>query len=129
MSIGNPISELKQTELWNYLYRIDPVYAERAETFVDRIAPVLATIVDYFPYYTRHDAHHGYQVAKRIGQILDPQCLVPESPLALSAQEAYLLIAAAYAHNLGMTVFPGEEDNLRQQLGLRDTQSGSPYLC
>ena len=106
--------------MWNYLQQIDPTYAQRAVTFVERISPVLDTIVNYFPYYTRHDALHGYQVVERMGQILQHACFEPGNPVALSAQEAYLLISAAYAHDLGMTVFPGEEDRLRLELELQE---------
>ncbi|SDC49394.1 HD domain-containing protein [Paraburkholderia lycopersici] len=116
MSIREPIVELKETELFKYLQSIDGDYAERITVFVSGIAPLMATIKNYFPYYTRHDAHHGYQVVCRIADCILPACLEHAAPEALSAPEVFLLIAAAYAHDLGMAVFPGEEQALAAKL-------------
>ncbi|WP_423369469.1 HD domain-containing protein [Burkholderia sp. LMG 32019] len=116
MSIKEPIVELQETMLFKFLQSIDLDYAERVKTFVREIAPLMATIKDYFPYYTRHDAHHGYQVVCRMADCILPVSLDRDAPEALSAQEVFLLIAAAYAHDLGMAVFPGEEEALAARL-------------
>jgi len=87
---------------------------------VAAITPILATVRDHFPYYTRHDAHHGFRVTKRISQILDPECFDSGSELSLGHIELFLLICAAYAHDLGMTVFPGEEELLRNELAIEE---------
>ncbi len=42
--------------------------------------------------------------------------------MSFTPAEIFLLIGAAYAHDLGMTVFPGEEDALLDNLGIK----GSP---
>ncbi|UCV03343.1 hypothetical protein [Dechloromonas denitrificans] len=67
---------------------------------------------------TRHDAHHGFQVVRRLENVLQDRCLEMGSSKSLGAPELFLLIAAAYAHDLGMTVFPGEEPLLRATLDL-----------
>ncbi|RMK82239.1 ATP-binding protein [Pseudomonas aeruginosa] len=118
MQIRNPITELHDTKLYGHLLSLDQEYADRITTFVREVAPLMATIKDYFPYYTRHDAHHGYQVVSRMEHCLLTSCFNPTQPEALTAQEIFLLIAAAYAHDLGMTVFPGEEQALATKLGL-----------
>lgn len=112
--------QLQGTNLWKYLNEINPNYASRAITFLEGINPILDSIVRFFPYYTRHDAIHGVAVIRRIVQILEPQCLDYESQIALSAEEAFLLITSAYAHDLGMAVFPGEEEDLRNRLNIYD---------
>lgn len=121
MQVRNPIIELHETTLYKYLASINQEYSERITTFVREIAPLMATIENYFPYYTRHDAHHGYQVTGRMAQCILPSCIDSTKPEALTAQETFLLIAAAYAHDLGMAVFPGEEPSLAIKLGLEET--------
>ncbi|WP_369324413.1 ATP-binding protein [Burkholderia cepacia] len=118
MQIRDPITELHDTKLYVHLLSLDPGYADRITTFVREVAPLMASIKGHFPYYTRHDAHHGYQVVTRMAQCLRVTCFDHTQPEALTAQEIFLLIAAAYAHDLGMTVFPGEEQVLTTKLGL-----------
>lgn len=118
MQIKDPITELHDTKLYGHLASLDQEYATRITTFVRQIAPIMATIKDYFPYYTRHDVHHGYQVVKRMEDCILPSCFDTTQLEALAAPEIFLLIAAAYAHDLGMAVFSGEEQDLVAKLGL-----------
>lgn len=116
MPVKNPISELQSTELYRVLLSLDDEYAERISRFVAAIAPILATTERHFPLYTRHDAHHGYRVVRRIEAVIERTCLDPNAENALAPAEIFLLIAAAYAHDLGMTIFPSEEDDLLRAL-------------
>jgi len=118
MQVRNPIDELHSSRLYIYLSRKNEEYARRITTFVNLIAPVLSTTSCYFPYYTRHDAHHGFRVTERIAQILNDECLKLSHKTSLLASETFLLIAAAYAHDLGMTIFPNEEGILLEELNL-----------
>lgn len=118
MQIRDPLIELRETSLYGALKAQDEDYAARIEQFVAGIAPIMATTVQHFPFYTRHDAHHGFRVVRRMAQVLQPACLEPGHVESLSPAELFLLIAAAYAHDLGMTVFPGEEQELREKFGL-----------
>jgi hypothetical protein len=49
-------------------------------------------------------------------QILKPDCFNPGNDRSLGATEIFLLLASAYAHDLGMAVFPGEEGDLAKTL-------------
>ena len=118
MIIKDSISELKETIIWNYLNDIDSHYAERAVSFVEYLTPILKSIQEIFPFYTRHDTHHSYKVLNRISQVIHPDCLIKGNELGLHHIDAFLLICSAYAHDLGMAVFPGEEDELLQKLGI-----------
>ena len=126
----SPTTVLKQTGLWQYLNSINCSYANRIATFLEGITPLLQSIVQYFPFYTRHDVIHGEEVIKRIGQILHSDCFKSTSLIALSPSEAFLLIASAYAHDLGMAIFPGEEATLRSRFSLTDddTWTTNPKL-
>lgn len=114
------VADLQTTKMYQFLQERSSDFAARIVTFVEHIAPILATTQGYFPLYTRHDAGHGYKVTGRLGQVLKPACFDLNSPLTLQPVEAFLLIAAAYAHDLGMTVFPGEADELRTRFSLQD---------
>lgn len=121
MQVRDPVEELRSTAVFVHLASQSEEYATRAVRFVEGVAPILATTVRHFPLYTRHDAHHGYQVVKRLGDVMLPECLAPGSDKSLGAPELFLLIAAAYAHDLGMTVFPREEAELAAALKLPAT--------
>jgi hypothetical protein len=118
MLVVDPIVELHSTRLYRHLVDQDSEYAERVTKFVAGIAPILATTARHFPLYTRHDAHHGFRVTKRLGQILDEECFERQSDKSLGCTEILLLIGAACGHDLGMTVFPGEEDSLKAALSI-----------
>lgn len=118
MEIRDPIVELRSTLLFQRLAELDATLAEKATYFLESVAPILATTAKHFPYYTRHDAHHGFRVLRRVEQVVVPGCLDSQGIGEFAAAEIYLLILAAYAHDLGMTVFPGEADQLLAQLGI-----------
>ncbi|KKO66122.1 Chaperone protein HtpG [Janthinobacterium sp. KBS0711] len=118
MLVRDPIEELKSTKVFSHLALQSPEYADRAVHFVQTIAPILETTIQHFPLYTRHDAHHGFQVVRRLEDVLQIGCLKIGASKSLGYPELFLLIAASYAHDLGMTVFPDEEPTLRAMLGL-----------
>lgn len=118
MEVRDPVEELRSTRVFGHLASQSTQYAERAIRFLQAIAPILATTSRHFPLYTRHDAHHGFQVVRRLEEVLQVECLETGSSKSLGTPELFLLIAAAYAHDLGMTVFPGEEAELSAKLNL-----------
>jgi hypothetical protein len=118
MQIRDPIVELHETQLYRTLAGCDPEYAQRITQFVSVVAPIMATTERHFPYFTRHDAHHGFRVVRRMEQVIKKSCLEAGGENTLAAVEIFLLIAAAYAHDLGMTVFPDEADELLGMLKL-----------
>ena len=118
MLVRDPVEEIKSTKVFSHLASQSPEYADRAVRFVEAIAPILATTVQHFPLYTRHDAHHGFQVVRRLQDVLQDDCFDSGSDKSLGAPELFLLIAAAYAHDLGMTVFPDEAPDLKSKLDL-----------
>lgn len=118
MLVRDPVEEIKSTKVFLHLAAQSMEYADRAIRFVEAIAPILATTVRHFPLYTRHDAHHGFQVVRRLQDVLLEGCLETGTDISLGVPELFLLIAAAYAHDLGMTVFPDEAREIQSTLGL-----------
>lgn len=121
MQVRDPIVELHDTRLYSALASTDQEYAERITRFVGTVAPILATTERHFPYFTRHDAHHGFRVVRRMEQVVDTAFFQAEATGALAPAELFLLIAAAYAHDLGMTVFAGESGGLLDALKLKQS--------
>ena len=122
MNPRDPIEELHDTKLYKFLAGSDEDFARRITSFVREVAPILASVPEYFPFYTRHDAHHGFRVTRRIAQIISARFIDADAPERFMASEVYLLIAASYAHDLGMAVFPGEEIQLLADLHLTPTE-------
>lgn len=117
-----PYIELQSSRMWQYLNDLDAEYAQKAITIVKGVSPILASINTIFPFYTRHDAHHGFKVLQRMSAIVQPDCFSKDSAIAFTKEEALLLIAAAYAHDLGMAVFPEEQNYLRHLLHLENSE-------
>ncbi|PZR30049.1 MAG: hypothetical protein DI535_00690 [Citrobacter freundii] len=117
-SVEGAIDALKSTALYQYLESLDTALAANCVSFVQHVTPLLDEIRTFFPYYTNHSAN----VIRRIEQITYPECLIADTQKTLSKVDAFLLIVAAYGHDLGMTILPGEETTILQQLGLNKTQ-------
>ena len=92
MPIRDPVEEIKSTKVFSYLASQNPEYADRAVRFVEAIAPILATTVQHFPLYTRHDAHHGFQVVRRLQDVLHDGCFDSGSDKALGRQSYFSLL-------------------------------------
>lgn len=110
---GYPVDELKTTVIWERLNNLNSYKAENMCNFIIHIAPYLSDIQKFFPLYTRHDCHHGFQVLGRMADILEPY-LLQDGPEGLTEDELVCLIVSAYAHDIGMTIFEKgkERDNL-----------------
>jgi hypothetical protein len=63
------------------------------------VAEALQTVVRYFPHYSRHDASHSNTILVQVARILGPQRIE-----RLSATDLWLLLEAAYQHDIGMVV-------------------------
>ena len=87
MQVMEPKVELHGTGLYERLRLLSTDHAERITKFLSEIAPILQTTAQYFPYYTRHDAHHGYRVVRRIEQVIRPECLKGGKASTLGATE------------------------------------------
>lgn len=114
------VLKVKESKMWKYLNDISEDYAERAIIFIREIAPILDSVKEYFPYYTRHDIVHGNNILARMEDIVYNECFDKTNKLAFSASEAFLLICSAFSHDLGMAVFPDEKDKMLDFLGIAD---------
>lgn len=63
------------------------------------VSDALQTVLRYFPHYSRHDASHSNTILVQIARMLGPTRID-----ALSATDIWLLLEAAYQHDIGMVV-------------------------
>lgn len=63
------------------------------------VSDALQNVQRYFPHYSRHDASHSNTILVQIARVLGPACID-----ALSATDIWLLLEAAYLHDIGMVV-------------------------
>lgn len=117
------ITNLKQTRLFQYLESLDPDLSKNCLAFVNHVTPILQKIPKYFPFYTRHDDGHSLHIVHRMDTIVVKECLQKNHSLSFSATEAFLLICAAYGHDLGMAVLPGEVSSILERLQIDPSTS------
>lgn len=128
---GNPVDELRSTIIWQRLNSMSQQRATQVSDFVRFIDPYLRSITNHFPLYTRHDAHHGYEVLERMPDVINPS-LLQDGDNAFSEEELFCLIISAYAHDVGMTIFErgSERARLLETLGLPiDVEDTNEVLC
>ena len=63
------------------------------------IAKALQTVGTYFPHYSRHDESHSRQILVHIERLLGE-----ENIAQLTATDTWLLLEAAYLHDIGMVI-------------------------
>jgi hypothetical protein len=79
------------------------------------VEPILAN--NLLPHFTAHDIEHCDRVVQVIGKFVEP---LQASSVALTAQELFVVYAAAYLHDLGMHYERvGESPAIRESLGKR----------
>ena len=87
---------------------------------------VLATIFNIFPHYTLHDRTHSEEILKNVGEILDK-----ETFKLFSLTDLWLLLYAAFYHDMGMAVFAPDLDKILKCedfiLYLKDIQADSKH--
>ncbi|MGR9015078.1 MAG: HD domain-containing protein, partial [Gammaproteobacteria bacterium] len=80
----------------------DAIYKplESQWTFDERlIAKALQNVSIYFPHYSRHDESHSRQILVHIERLLGPDNIAKLSPT-----DTWLLLEAAYLHDIGMII-------------------------
>jgi hypothetical protein len=87
----------------------DAIYKplESQWTFDERlIAKALQNVGVYFPHYSRHDESHSRQILVHIERLLGPDNIAKLSPT-----DTWLLLEAAYLHDIGMII---SDDRLKE---------------
>lgn len=66
----------------------------------------LSTIITNFPHYSQHDSSHSDTILHRIASILGPERIK-----VLSATDLWLILEAAYNHDVGMVTLAVQKEN------------------
>ncbi|MGD9747906.1 MAG: ATP-binding protein [Verrucomicrobiales bacterium] len=100
---------LQSTKLWKHLNKRDANLADVAIRAAETADPQLAKIAEVFPLYTRHDAEHSVNIIARMEQVVSNSAFGVGK--GFSASESLILIVAAFYHDIGMSIFPWEDEN------------------
>ena len=79
------------------------------------VADALQTVVRYFPHYSRHDASHSNTILVQVARVLGPKRIE-----LLSATDLWLLLEAAYQHDIGMVVTDAQVRTWWKEPGFRE---------
>jgi molecular chaperone HtpG len=107
--------DVLQTPLMRFLHAKDSSYHGKARELREAVAGWLSYIPATFPNYTKHTIEHSEEIISQMSKLLFENGN-PQKPVLsdLSSVEAYILIAAAYLHDAGMTVSDAEKRTILQ---------------
>ncbi len=77
-------------------------YGARLARFEQEVDACAARGIPYWPYMTLHDLSHSLRVIDNIERLLIPIYSLADSRYELNATEVFVLLAAAYLHDVGM---------------------------
>jgi len=90
-------------------------YYGKAQELKEAVTGWLSFIPASFPHYTRHTVEHSEEIISQMSKLLFINGNVQKPVLQeLSGIEAYILVAAAYLHDAGMTVPDSEKVTILQ---------------
>lgn len=97
-----------QQDLWKHFQkRAEPELVTAVKTVCECGLGLSRDIIRFFPNYTLHDETHSANVCRWMWSLLGTRAK------KLSVNEAALLLMAACCHDIGMTVDPDQEEQMR----------------
>ena len=97
--------------LLRFLEARNPSYHSRALELRETVADWLSYVPATFPHYTRHTVYHSDEILRQISLILFNENLEPAVE-SLSSAEVYVMVAAAYLHDIGLVVSDSEKQRI-----------------
>lgn len=97
--------KLESTQLYRWLKRANEALAQHVVSVRDEQAKWLPLIVATFPHYPGHGVEHSERIIAQLSLMLFDGA---KPVVKFSAVEVYCLLCAAYLHDMGMVVSPGE---------------------
>ena len=97
--------ELESTQLFKWLQRRNTQLASRVVHVRTEVAKWLLHVVQLFPHYPSHGADHSDRIVAQLSKLLFSKT---KPVVEFSAGEVYCLLCAAYLHDMGMVVSPGD---------------------
>lgn len=101
--------KLEKAALVAYLNKQNAVYYGKIFELREVIQAWLEYIPQSFPHYTRHTIQHSDEIVLQLSKLLFREDDPDQPVINLSAVEAYVLIAAAYLHDVGMVLSDTEK--------------------
>ncbi len=97
--------DIKKVQLYKWLNSKDKASAARVLVIRDEVAKWLPQVARFFPHYPSHGLDHSDRIIEQLSRLL----FAGNKPVTpLSSAEVYCLLCAAYLHDIGMVVSPGD---------------------
>jgi hypothetical protein len=102
---------LQKSAIFLWLKKTDATLAGRLVLIRQELEEWLPYVIQLFPHYPSHGVDHSDRIVSQLSKLLFRGS---RPTISLSAGEAYCLLAAAYLHDSGMVVSPGETERILQ---------------
>src|SRR6266404_372149 len=99
----------QDTGLLAYIRDRSPLYYGKILELREAVQAWLAYVPQTFPHYTRHTVQHSDELVLQASKLLFTEDDPSRPVIALSAVEGYVLVAAAYLHDVGMVAADREK--------------------
>src|SRR5208283_1591768 len=101
--------KVEKSALMKYIQKKNVSYYGKILDMRSKIEEWLAFIPVTFPTYTRHTIKHSDEIIIQLSKMLFENDDSAKPVVRLSSTEVYILIAAAYLHDVGMVVSEKEK--------------------
>ena len=102
-------SDIKKTQLYKWLRAKDQTLAARVLHIREELEKWQPYVTQLFPHYPSHGIDHSDRIIEQLSRLLFNNA---QPTLKFSTAEVYCLLCAAYLHDTGMVVPPGEIRNI-----------------
>src|SRR6266849_6867420 len=96
---------VEKTQLFKWLKSKDKTLAERLLHIREELSKWVPHITQFFPHYPSHGLDHSDRIIEQLSRLLFNNT---RPVVAFSTAEVYCLLSAAYLHDIGMVVSPGD---------------------
>ncbi|MFI5457906.1 MAG: hypothetical protein ACHRXM_20905, partial [Isosphaerales bacterium] len=97
--------DVKKAQLYKWLKAKDEALSARMLHIRDELSKWMPHVAQFFPHYPSHGLDHSDRIIEQLSRLLfnNSKPVVP-----FSTAEVYCLLCAAYLHDMGMVVSPGD---------------------
>ena len=102
-------ADIEKSQLYLWLKSKDKARAARVLSIRDEISKWLPQVAGFFPHYPSHGLDHSDRIVEQRSRML----FIRKKPVVtFSTSEVYCLLCAAYVHDIGMVVSPGDAKSI-----------------
>ena len=100
---------IEKAQLYKWLKSKDSAVAERMLRIRIELTKWLPQVRQFFPHYPSHGTDHSDRIVQQLSHLLFNRT---KPAVKFSTAEVYCLLCAAYLHDIGMVVSPGDASTI-----------------